>query len=389
MSTENLQPVRGGRTRGWSVPKPVGPEITEADETRFFSIVSTSLSPEQVERVVTPSAICPKQQTVLAVHWHPEFVDTGLIARRIGTMFPNNTNQLTIPTQHNVLMNWGDYTGVEVDCYSKSFNQKVQLLLHFRNERLAEAHTMRAMIEHTRKYRATQLLDFIHTIIRSVGDRIARAAVETGADEMLVSYVGVHVNKVNTLLDLYWDRVPPEFLRNKLLNNWFDALRQRDGDGFIDRAQTYLRAVKGLVKAAFPPGYFYRTREIIEEARNLGAGIVIPHPEQFWPVLMAEYDVDGWEVWNPQSRRYTEFLVDVLNEKNRSRCSSRPPLLAFMGDDTHFGEKIKDPAHQDKLKAEREVGVQPWDDMTISKRLIMADMSRERLLAEYRARLDA
>jgi hypothetical protein len=79
--------------------------------------------------------------------------------------------------------------------------------------------------------------------------------------------------------------------------------------------------VKALVKVEFSLKYFYRTSEVIEEARALGAGIVIPHPEQFWPILLKEYDVDGIEVWNPQSRRYTEFLISVLNRRNQKRGS--------------------------------------------------------------------
>lgn len=66
---------------------------------------------------------------------------------------------------------------------------------------------------------------------------------------------------------------------------------------------------------------------------------MIPHPEQFWPILLTGYDVDGVEVWNPQSHRYTNFLVSVLNEKNRRMDSSERPLLIFMGDDTHMSEK--------------------------------------------------
>lgn len=385
---KNRQSLRTATTTVWSVPKPADIEITEEDELRFFSLVSNSLSPEQIKRVITPPVIYFKQRLVFAVHWHPEFINMSQVEQRLKAMFPNSTDQLIIPTQHNLLTSWGDYTGVEVDCFSEDFNQKIQLLLHFRTERVEKAHTMRAMLEHTRKYRASQLFDLIHAITKPVDTYIAQAAAKTGADKPLVDYVHTHVAKIDSLLNRYWERVPTELIRNKLLNNWFDMLRQKDGQGFIERVQFYLKEIKTIVKDNFPLEYFYRTHEVIEEARSLGAGIVIPHPEQFWPVLMAEYDVDGWEVWNPQSRRYTKFLIDTLNKKNQARSSSKLPLLVFMGDDTHFGEKVKPVPYQDNAKSEREVGLQPWEDMLISKQLILSGMSRAQVMTEYRARLD-
>jgi hypothetical protein len=119
-----------------------------------------------------------------------------------------------------------------------------------------------------------------------------------------------------------------------------------------------------------------------------GAGIVVPHPEQFWPILLAEYDVDGYEVWNPQSQRYTDFLISVVNRKNRERTVTQRSLLIFMGDDTHMGEKIKEPKFQDKEKAGREIGYQPvWDDLNIRKRLIKAQVNISSVIDEYRLRL--
>jgi hypothetical protein len=120
----------------------------------------------------------------------------------------------------------------------------------------------------------------------------------------------------------------------------------------------------------------------------VGCGIVIPHPEQFWPILLADYDVDGYEVWNPQSREYTEFLINVLNRQNRALPADKRRLMVFMGDDTHLGEKAKAPELQKPDKASREVGVQPaWHDLAIRKSLIVADMDRPKVIEEYRARL--
>jgi hypothetical protein len=390
MPATPLSALRPGARAAWSAPDldSVPCEPTEADGQRFARIVSVDLSPEQELRAVTPGQTHPKQRRVLALHWHPEFVPMPLIARRLDALFPGAEERLVIPTQHNELTSFGDYSGVEVDCYSSGFNQKIQLLLHFRTERLEQAHTLRQMLRHTHKYRSSQLFEFMAAILEPRQEIVGQAAAQTGADETTVEYVRRNLMRIDALLAARWDDVPRDSLKNKLLAHWFDTLRAEHSDPFIDRVQTYLRAVKALVKARFSLDYFYRASEVIEEARALGAGIVIPHPEQFWPVLLAEYDVDGWEVWNPQSSRYTAFLVSVLHERNRCRPRSGRPLMVFMGDDTHMGEKVKDPAFRNPEKSAREIGVQPWDDMLVRKQLILASMDRARVMAEYRARLD-
>jgi len=365
-------------------------DITEADEALFGRITTTKLSPEQRQRLVTPTKVYPRQESVLAVHWHPEFIPMDLVEKRIAAMFPNSGKQLIIPTQHNELTTFGKYSGVEVDCYSKGFNQKVQLLLHFKNEALTKGDRLKSMLMHTFKYRSHQLYEYMETITRPVEDRIEHAARETGSDEALIQFVRVNVSKIQRLLEDRRDLIPPIMIKNKLLRNFFDGLREIYGDDLINRVQTFLKAVKMSVKAQFSLKYFYRTSEVIEEARSLGAGIVIPHPEQFWPILLQEYDVDGIEVWNPQSRRYTEFLISVLNRRNNNGGPGFRKLITFMGDDTHLGEKAREPAHQDPEKARREVGLQPaWEDVAIRKSLIMAGVDKENVIEEYESRIAA
>ena len=75
--------------------------ITEADEALFNQIIATELTPEQRQRLRTPAKVFPRQEQVLAVHWHPEFIPMDLAAERISAMFPNSGKQLIIPTQHN------------------------------------------------------------------------------------------------------------------------------------------------------------------------------------------------------------------------------------------------------------------------------------------------
>ena len=372
-----------------NLPDGLSEEVTEQDEKVFFEVVSIELDGEQVKRVLEPSGPYPKLRQVMAVHWHPEFVPMDLIQKRIEDNFPNKTEELIIPTQHNQIMTYGDYAGVEVDCYSRGFKQKVQLLLHFKKERVADAHILKSMLEHTFTYRSSQLFDFIRTITKPIPERIEKAVVETGADEDLIEFVRIIVAKIEKLLDDNIDEVPRDSVKNKLLRNYFDALRPLYGDQLIARAQVYLKAVKKVVKKDFSLKYFYRTSEVLEESRSLGGCAVIPHPEQFWPILLADYDVDGVEVWNPQSRQYTEFLIHVLNEKNKHLGSSRRRMLVFMGDDCHMGEKVKSPEHQDAAKAAREIGIQPaWDDLSIKKGLIVAGMTKEEVINEYKGRLN-
>jgi hypothetical protein len=230
----------------------------------------------------------------------------------------------------------------------------------------------------------------MHTITRPLEERIARAVRETGVDQDLVQFVMINVSKIDILLKMHGDEVDERMVKNKILRDFFDALRPTYGDEFINRVQAYLKAVKATVKEDFPLEYFYRTSEVIEEARSLGCSVVIPHPEQFWPILLAEYDVDGYEVWNPQSQRYTKFLISTVKEKNKRQGFSKKEILVFMGDDTHMGEKVKETAHRDEAKAAREIGVQSaWKDLAIRKKIIKANMDKPRVISEYKARLDS
>ncbi len=364
-------------------------EIIEWDQHTYLTIINTKLTPEQRERIIKPQHIFPKQDAVLAVHFHPEHVPLPLIRERLNIMYPHKTAELVIPTQHNTLMHFQGYAGVEIDCYSSGFNRKVQLLLHFKETRVAHAHILKNMIAHTFTYRSRQLHELIATIVDpSLDDRFQEAVLETGAHKELIRFIKTMTKKFQILLEQNESITPPEVIKNKLLRDYFDALRVNFDDGMINRAQILIKKAKQIMKDNFPMEYFYRVEEVIEEVRALNGCIVIPHPEQFWPILLADYDVDGYEVWNPQSQEYTEFLITVLNRHNKSRKGREKPILIFMGDDTHMGEKLKDPAGQDPAKASREIGYQPaWDDMNIQKSLIMSNADCRSVIDEYKSRL--
>ncbi|WP_449246596.1 hypothetical protein [Desulfarculus baarsii] len=367
-----------------------GPEDQERlDEEIFRDLVSVELSAEQRARLVAPPAVHPRQRAVLAVHWHPEWIPIELTMARLAASYPNRQNQLIIPTQHNELLCLGELAGVEIDCYSSGFNRKVQLLLHMRAEAVERADVLRSMLSHTFKYRGGQLWEFIDSIVEPAWDaRMQEAAAETGANDEVVAFVRDCAARLRALLADHESDVPPMMIKNKLVSEFIAAQRPWRPERMISRALLLAKAVKQIVKREFSLQYFYRASEVIEEARGLGAGVVIPHPEQFWPILLADYDVDGYEVWNPQSREYTEFLIGVLNRQNKSRAHGERRLLVFMGDDTHMSEKAKPPELQDRQKAAREVGLQPaWDDPAIRKALMLAGMDRDRVIDQYRGRL--
>jgi hypothetical protein len=104
------------------IPAGVPAEITPAEEKIFFQITSSELTDAQKQGILTPAKVLYQQERVLGVHWHPEFIPMDLIRSRIEATFPNRREELIIPTQHNELMTYGSYVGVEVDCYASGFN---------------------------------------------------------------------------------------------------------------------------------------------------------------------------------------------------------------------------------------------------------------------------
>ncbi len=211
---------------------------------------------------------------------------------------------------------------------------------------------------------------------------------ETGVDEEVVRFTKTYVLKLRNLIDMHYPEIPPISIKNKLIRNYFQHLTYYYNDRLIHNSQILLNKIKKLVKRSFRLDYFYEVREIIEEVRSIGGGIIVPHPEQFWPVLLADYDVDGYEVWNPQSLEFTNFLVNVVKRKNETREYKERPLLITMGDDCHLGDKLTPPSLQNGRKKNREVGYQDaWEDHTIRKNLILGGFEIEKVTEEYKHRL--
>ena len=375
--------------------KKITPEPDEKDESLFLELINTTLAPWQEKQVSSPSTVYSGQRELIAVHWHPEYVPMPLIRKRMSAMFPNAEEELCIPTQHNELLELGAYAGVEIDCFSRAFNQKVQLLAHFKSDRLQNSHVFKGMLAHTYNYRSLQLNAFLKALAEGLNlehspDYVKEASHFSGADQTVIHFAACMALKLRALIEKYQNAVPREMLKNKLIRNMIDHCRQQFGTVFVDRVQSYARELKAQVKADFSSEYYYLTSEVIEEVRGLGGCLIIPHPEQFWPILLAGYDVDGYEVWNPQSHRYTEFLISVVENQNKYRPPNRRKLLILMGDDCHLSEKVRPLTVQDPAKASREVGLQPaWDDFSIRKKLISAKSERKDVIREYKERLEA
>ena len=75
-------------------------EITDRDREIYREITSTALTEEQRDLITKPTAIHPREECVLAIHWHPEQVPMELIHQRIDRSYPNKRDELIIPTQH-------------------------------------------------------------------------------------------------------------------------------------------------------------------------------------------------------------------------------------------------------------------------------------------------
>ncbi len=357
---------------------------SEKDRELFNRIISTEISMEVRQRLETPEKKVLGVKSVLGVHWHPEFIPLDICEKRVRLMFPESTLNLIIPTQHNEIMTLGRYSGAEVDCYSGEFNRKIQLLLHFKDIKKEKTSKLRSMISHTFNYRSSQMHELLNALCEGKKGIISKKAAEScGAFETTVDFAAAYAAKLALLLAEKEKLIDKSIIKNKLVRNFFDELREIYEPHLIDLCQIYIKAVKEEVKKTFSNDYFFGTKSVIEEARAAGAGIVVPHPEQFWPVLLADYDVDGYEVWNPQSRQFTEFMIDVVRRKQGKRRK-----LIFMGDDTHMGEKARPVELQDREKAEREIGWQPaWKDPEVKKMLSVSGFSKEMTINEYEARL--
>ncbi len=366
-------------------------ETTDWDERVFAGLVTRELTSEQSDKILKPRRIHTGELAVLAVHWHPEFVPIDLIKCRIEKMFPHCTEQLIIPTQHNVITHFGDYAGVEVDCHATEFSAKAQLLLHFKKEKLSvpKANMLKDMVKETFTYREKQMMQFLELLAeKEHTEKRTEAAKRTCATEELVAFVLIHARKLMNLITKFDNDIPIEALRNKLIHDYFNELRFICDGKVIDRAQIFLSEVKKIVKANIDLSSFYTVQDFIEETRALGGGIIVPHPEQFWPILMTDYDVDGYEVWNPASKKYTEFIISVLAKHNARRSECDRELLVFMGDDTHMGDKVKTQSRIVRGRELREVGVQPaWKDPQILRKLKASGINKKQVIKQYRERL--
>jgi hypothetical protein len=359
--------------------------LTPEDWEIFGRLTSTELTDEERKAAVTPARIDPEEGTLFAPHFHPEWVPMELVQARLAAAFPAARERFVVPTQHNVIAAAGQWSGVEADVWSRKCGMKLQLLVHLKAERLAKASAFSAMIERTFRYRELQLLDILELAVRPDAETEAELARAGFADADL-ELAAAGCARLKAMIDGSGIAAGPgaAMLKNRLATDYME-IRERGKDPVsLDRLLSLVNLLKARVKARPDPERFCGADELIEEARSLGAGIVIPHPPRFWPALLAELDADGWEVWNPSTPSHAAFLTECLARRGRIKR----PLLAFMGDDTHMSSKIRSHMVNYRDGADREIGFQPaWKDPETAAALRAAGQSRRRTMEEYMERL--
>ena len=359
-------------------------DLDEAGWQLFDRLTTVELSAEESLRVVRPDRTAPEAERFLAVHWHPESAPLDLIQKRLSAALPRAHDFLAIPTPHNQVVVFGPYAGVEADVYAREYGQKIHLLIHFSAERLPRAGVFLDMVDRTYRYRARQLRELLDFLAGPGLDDISGPSLKGAGPEVrgLARFCALRLREFIDQSGLVG--TPRDgMLKNRLLPDFMTALF--GSDLRLSLALEVVRAAKKKVKAAFKPENFYTPRELIEEARALGAGVVIPHPPVCWPVLVDDLDVDGWEVWNPSTPHHAAFLTRALARANEARRRRR--LLAFMADDTHLSRKYR-PEPGREWGEGGEIGFQdPWFDPALSRLLSETGQSLAGTLNEYRARL--
>lgn len=366
-------------------------EITEWDRRVFQELIDPSLTPEQQSLIEEPPMVMEREEAVLAVHWHPEQVPLELARRRIDGLFPNRRKELIVPTQHNELLCWEGLCGAEVDCYAPEIDRPVQLLVHLREEMMPRAGVLQAMLGDIRRRREERFMEILAALTDDHRTaRLERAARGTGATPEIVSFVSRTAAKLRTLIEHAPGTIPEMFLRNRLLMRFIRRHRGRREELFLARAQMLVKEVKKTLKKEERYTRWVTAPALIEEVRGLGGGIVVPHPEEFWPILGIRYPVDGYEIWNPRSREFTESLLSFLADRNAERKSGRP-LLPFMGDDCHLGELLANDGSSTRRERYGELGVQAgWREEGIERTLLQkGGFSKETVMEEYRERITA
>jgi hypothetical protein len=309
-----------------------------------------------------------------------------MIETRLSRAFPAATDRLVIPTQHNRVTVMGPWAGVEVDCFATSFGQKIQLLVHFNAAKMPKAGVFLGMMDRTYRYRAHQLMEILEALTNP-DDSLKQEINNNGLDHQALDLTGFFACRLKELIqgrDIL-DTERSEMLKNRLLTDFMLARNQGLDPTLFGSSLSCANVVKSFVKHRLNYQRFNTAQEVIEEVRALGAGIVIPHPPQFWPALIDDLDADGWEVWNPSTPNHALFLIESLN---RTKGRTKRPLLAFMGDDTHMSSKIRANVTEDKNGRGREIGFQPpWWAPEVAQALKRTGQSRERTMDEYRARI--
>ncbi|MDR2612170.1 MAG: hypothetical protein LBG06_04840, partial [Deltaproteobacteria bacterium] len=254
-----------------------GGEPVPGDWEIFRSLTSTELSPEEREAALQPDSSDPQEEICFAPHFHPEWVPLGLIEERLKKAFPAERRRFAVPTQHNVIDSLGPWSGVEADVWSRECGMKIQLLVHVRRERVAGrgGSAFRDMIERTFRYRELQLLEIL-ALARHPDQGTQRELDRAGFAEADRATAARYAARLSMMIEVSGIASGPGavMLKNRLLTDYMERGARGEDLSRLDRLLAMVNLLKARVKSRLDPDRFHEARELIEEARSLGAGIV-------------------------------------------------------------------------------------------------------------------
>jgi hypothetical protein len=247
-------------------------ELNQWDQEAFERIISTELTEEQKARVVTPGLTFPGQKSLLAIHWHPEFIPSDLIAQRISACFRTARRSWSFPPSTTCLSRLGGLHWREVDCYAAGLIARCSCCCISIRTGWSGPPASRPCWS-TRSNTGPGsfsniwirwLILFMTAVCRGPWPPPARTRSWCASP-------GSTAGKLKQLIEINQSIIDEETIKNKLLPDFFEELRAFYPERLINHAQSLLHAVKKIVKAQYNLTYFYRARNSSRKRGPWGA----------------------------------------------------------------------------------------------------------------------
>lgn len=358
--------------------------IVQSKEELFEDLIKDQLNKDKTDKVTNPRFIMPEIENVLALHWHPENLSIETAVKRLSKTFPNATNKLIIPTDHNIFKSYQGISGTEIDCFAKELKKKVQLLIHIKDDNLKNSFTLKTMVNYSAEFSKKFLLFFLDSLIgkSTVSNFIwEKVASEAVLDKKYYEEIRKLSKEFITLFESR--KIDYFLISNSLLVNFVCNILTKYNDLIKKQAKLFLLEFKKLCYIHFDTKFFYSVEDFVEEVQWSGGAISVPHPEQFWPILLTKYKFDGIEFWNPSSASYSELILDRIIRLNKYKKEAVIPLV---GDDTHFNKLVEE-VSKNRIPS-RDLGYQPiWKSKIIQQILKRNSLCKQKIIDLYRERL--